>query len=264
MQIANNPLINQYDAIARSQSNPDWVTANFFNQVEKPQLASEAESQWLGGNLGTSGESTFGSNYLANQQAGAAAQSGLYGQQYVTNELNNLGGAVGNLLNERSNYFTTNLGLEQQQNNSAINEALNLNNQNLQAQTTNASNQLATNQLNQNGAANNAQLTQAGVAAQNQFGLSAAGQLNNFGLSAAQQLGNYNSNLMNYQNQANIASANNMTNLLTAPFRLLGGGIGALTGGSGGGGGSSSYGNGGSGIGNVLRSPNFGNTLVGF
>jgi hypothetical protein len=213
--------------LAEQQNIPSQVTNDFFNQVEEPQLASEAESQWLGGNLGTSGSSSFGADYLAQQQAQAAAQAGLYGQQYVTQELNNDSNAVSQLLNERQNYFGTNLALEQQQNQQAINEQMGLNALDLQGQTTNAQNQLATDQLNQGGAVSQAQLNQSALGQTNTYNLNAANDLNNFGLSSAQQLGSYNQTLMNAQLQASEATAANQTKLLSGITGLVGGAAGA-------------------------------------
>lgn len=67
-----------------------------------PQLGEAAINSYLGGNLGTSGSSTFGANYNAGLQAAAQQDAVLGGQQYYTNDLNNF-------LNSRSNLATTQL-----------------------------------------------------------------------------------------------------------------------------------------------------------
>ncbi len=90
---SNNPLYN-----AQGQQLADNYQNEFANLEEMPQFGAAAEQQWLGGNLGTSGSSTFGSGYMSNLAASQEAQSVLEGQQYYTN-------AVNNQLNERNNYF---------------------------------------------------------------------------------------------------------------------------------------------------------------
>lgn len=69
-----------------------------FDYSVKPQLGGEAIGQWLGGNLGTSGSSSFGANYMSNLEGTGRIQSFLQGQNYYDDLLNNM-------LNERNNLF---------------------------------------------------------------------------------------------------------------------------------------------------------------
>lgn len=98
MQLStNNPLLAQ----ANTPQQIAQTYGNILNQYsEAPQEGSAAESQWLGGNLGDAGSSSFGANFLSNMEASGNIQSFLGGQSYYDDLLNNS-------MNERNDYFQT-------------------------------------------------------------------------------------------------------------------------------------------------------------
>ena len=231
--------MNQVDA-----TNQQDAFGNLLYQNEMaPQLAAEAENQWLGGNLGANGSSSVGASELGNAQASLQTQAYLNSQQYMDDLVNNF-------LNERNNYFGTDIATGAQQNAANVQSGLNLDQLNEGAAAQNASSNLAaqtdTAQLNQN-AMNN----------MNNFGLTAAQQLDNYGLTSAQTIGNWNHQLTQQNLAASAATANNNAKLLT-------GGIGDIFGlgntlfGSGGylnssGGSGSGSGSGGGGSGTLME-----------
>lgn len=89
----SNPLFNSSGAEQQAQ-----YQNKFFDLAFKPALAQQATQEWLGGNLGTNGESTFGANRLGSLEAQGRSQSFLEGQNYYNNLLNNF-------LNTRNNFF---------------------------------------------------------------------------------------------------------------------------------------------------------------
>lgn len=106
----------------------------YYQQAIVPQLANQSEQEWLGGNEGTSGNSSFGADYLGNMAATGANQSFFAGQQ-------NLNQQIQNMLGERQSYFGNDVATNQTQDNLASQLGM-------QAQTTNAANSLNSQEFN--------------------------------------------------------------------------------------------------------------------
>lgn len=159
LQLATNPLLS-----AGTQEQDETNAANqFYSMYEAPQVASQQTANYAQGMQ----NSTAGGAQVGTLQAQGQAQAGMYGQQYYTNELNNL-------LNERNNFFGNDVG------------------------TTNTVNALTT-QAQEANQSTDAQLAQAlaGFQAenstnQNQYNLNTTGMANQFGLTNSQNLNQYN------------------------------------------------------------------------
>ncbi len=229
----NNPII------ANSAGN-NYADA-FYNLSVAPSLGEDAEQQYLGGNLGTNGESTFGSNFMSNAAVQGLENAQLTGQQYATQDINNL-------LNERNSFFGGDVATVQAQNNAAIQRALNLNSQDLQGQTAAAQAQLNTEQLNQQGQQQNYS---------DQLG--ALNQINSFNQNAGTNLLNLNQSNKQMQIQADAVAAAQNASLFGGATSLASGLLGSAFGSG------SSFANGlsGSGLGSGISSSmyNFGNKI---
>lgn len=232
-----NPYLKQADNLIGSSSLQDAkdYQKTFYDAMELPSLGAAAEASFLSGNQGNSGESTFGSTYLSNQNAAALAQAALQGQQYYTNNVNNAGSLINDVNNERSNFFGNNVNLASNADQMAINRGLALDQLDLSGQTANQSAALQAGEANQN-------FTLGGMSAINGFNTTAAGELFNNQNTEASNVNQYQNELQNQQLQASEATAANRVGLLTGGTSLLGGAIGLSRGSGIFGGGSSSYG----------------------
>jgi hypothetical protein len=142
----------------------------YFQQAIQPQLGAAAEQQYLGGNLGNNGSSSFGANYMGNLAATGANQSFFAGQNYLNNEIQNQ-------LAARQSYFGNEVGLNQGQDNLMSGEQQ-------QANMQNASNSLSSQEFNAG-----YPLAQGALASQDQNQLYNQGL--NYDIANSQNMGNF-------------------------------------------------------------------------
>lgn len=185
---------------ASNMATPDAVNSyanSYYNDYVKPGLAQTQAGLYGNGRA----DSTFGGAVLGSALAQGAQDKMMAGQQYYTNQLNNL-------LNERASFFNGEGNMAQtaanqgQQNaqfsaNLGMQNAGMLNNYNL-------SNSQGQNQFNlaSSQGANNFNLANAGMA--NQFNLSNSANRNNYAMTGASNanqfnLGNFNNQMNSYQ-----------------------------------------------------------------